>query len=756
MPLFSRKPEIATLQNCEDEPIRIPGAIQPHGVLLCLDRKTECFTHVSANIEHYFGIRPESIVGESIRSLAGLCGSGAADLLEILRRGVPTTLDKPGIKTVNGLSCSLRILPQSEYTLLEILPVQDFLEEPIDFGLIHSAASVLRKIDSLDDFCNAAAEGFREISGYDRVMVYHFDSDGSGEVLSEAKRSDLPTYLGMRYPASDIPKQARKLYLENHVRIIPDVNYEPVDLLQGDESVGPADLGQAQLRSVSPLHVEYLNNMGVGATLTISIVVKDVLVGLIACHHYSPKYLHHRLLILCEYFGQAFSLQFGNRIEEERLERSRNYEALRSQLADAVRSLEPVEVVAKEGARFLEIASADGLAFCQHGEIVELGKVPQRKWIERFRVWAIEKLQGQHEFLTDEISSKLDGIDGDLNGSAGLLAVNLGGGWENAIVWFRTEKEWTVDWAGKPDKLNLTNEDGIRLSPRKSFDLWRETIKGRSLPWDPVQVQNAVGFARYDLALTLEIKGKNKANAMLQQLAAELQRSNGDLTSFAYAASHDLQEPLRAVAGCLQILQKRSGDKFEAGDQKLFRMAIDGAHRMQRLVSDLLAYSRLNTQNDIEKPVDSGEELEEAILRLDDLIRREGAKVTISGEMPIVNFSSSQLTTVFQNLIGNALKFRGKEAPVVDVKVREGDEDTWVFSVSDNGIGIGAEYLEDVFAIFARLHTQEKYEGSGIGLSVCRKIIERHGGRIWVESSEGEGSVFTFALKGEKPQSNSE
>lgn len=752
MPLFSRKPEVATLQNCEDEPIRIPGAIQPHGVLLCLERAKERITHASANIEDYFGIAPEVVVGESISVLARFFSLAGNDIelriRESLGKDTPTTLDAIGVATRSGDSCALRILPQAHQVVLEILPVHESLEEPIDFGLIHSAASVLRNIDDLDDFCAAAADGFRMISGYDRVMVYRFAEDGSGEVISEAKRDDLPTYLGMRYPASDIPKQARKLYLENQVRIIPDVSYRPVDLLQADESLEPVDLGQTQLRSVSPLHIEYLQNMGVGATLTISIVVKGELVGLIACHHYAPKHLHHKLLILCEYFGQAFSLQFSSRVEGERLKRSQKLDALRNQLADAVRTLPPALVISEEGEGFLKIAESDGVAFCHRGSMVQLGKVPHLKWIERFRVWAIRNLSGEHVWFTDSITERLGDIPGELNGVAGLLAVNLGEGWENCIVWFRPEVEQAVNWAGKPEKLDLANEKGLRLSPRKSFDLWRETIKGRCIPWDPLLVSTVVGFARYDLTLTLEISDKNQANSMLEELASELQRSNGDLTSFAYAASHDLQEPLRAVAGCLQILQKRSGDKFSEEDKKLFQMAVDGARRMQRLVTDLLAYSRLNTESNVRKPVDSAEELKEAILRLDDRIKRENAIVTVQGKLPIVNFSSSQLTTVFQNLIGNAIKFRGVEAPKVDVSVKKGDNDDWIFTVSDNGIGIGVEYLEDIFTIFARLHTQDSYEGSGIGLAVCRKIIERHGGRIWVESDEGKGSKFTFNLKG--------
>ena len=244
--------------------------------------------------------------------------------------------------------------------------------------------------------------------------------------------------------------------------------------------------------------------------------------------------------------------------------------------------------------------------------------------------------------------------------------------------------------------------------------------------------------------LIRDITERKRAEEALQQFAAELSRSNSDLEQFAYVASHDLQEPLRMVSSYTQLLARRYSDRLDADAHEFIGYAVDGATRMQDLINDLLAYSRVESHGEELEPTDCNAVFTQAVTNLHASIVDVGAVVT-SDPLPTVRTDASQLGQVFQNLIGNAVKFHGEERPIVHVSAQpQGDE--WVFSVRDNGIGIEPDYFDRIFGIFQRLHTRERYSGTGIGLAICTRIVERHGGRIWVESNIGEGSVFHFTI----------
>ncbi len=252
------------------------------------------------------------------------------------------------------------------------------------------------------------------------------------------------------------------------------------------------------------------------------------------------------------------------------------------------------------------------------------------------------------------------------------------------------------------------------------------------------------GHVVRSIGMVHDITKRKQAEQAERKTAEELRRSNEDLGQFAYVASHDLQEPLRMVTGFVQLLQKKYGGRLDADADQYIAYAVDGAMRMQTLINDLLAYSRVGTRGGERAPTDLGATLRHALGNLHAGIEETAAEIT-HGELPTLLADGTQLAQLFQNLIGNALKFRGDAPPKIHVDAsRKGDD--WLFSVRDNGIGIDPEFRERIFLIFQRLHTRQKYPGTGIGLAVCKKIVDRHGGRIWVESQPGEGATFYFTI----------
>ncbi len=241
-----------------------------------------------------------------------------------------------------------------------------------------------------------------------------------------------------------------------------------------------------------------------------------------------------------------------------------------------------------------------------------------------------------------------------------------------------------------------------------------------------------------------DITERRHLEKMAEEKIAELARSNAELAQFGYVASHDLQEPLRAVASCVQLLQKRYGGKLDARADEFIAHSVAGIKRMETLINDLLAYSRIASQAQPLVQTNVATVLTNVLANLAVAISESGAVVTHDA-MPVVEADPTQLAQVFQNLIGNAIKFRGTIAPVIHVsaELRDGE---LTLSVTDNGIGIEPQYYERIFQVFQRLHTRKEYQGTGIGLAVCKKIVERHRGRIWIESQPGQGSSFRFTL----------
>lgn len=304
-----------------------------------------------------------------------------------------------------------------------------------------------------------------------------------------------------------------------------------------------------------------------------------------------------------------------------------------------------------------------------------------------------------------------------------------------------------------PESYRKKHEDGLRgyLSTGKARILGTGPIELEALRKDGTAfpIELTIGDARLDeyftfIGIIRDITERKWAEQKLIHSMEELSCSNAELQQFAYVASHDLQEPLRMITSYTKLLERRYKDKLDSNANEYIAFAVDGAMRMQQLINDLLAYSRVTSRCRNFEPVNCTEVFNRVAKNLKIAIEESGAAITHE-HLPVVMADPSQLTQLFQNLIGNALKFRGEAPPRVHISA-EKKESEWIFSVSDNGIGIDPQYYDRIFIVFQRLHGKEDYPGSGIGLSICKKIVERHSGRIWLKSEQGKGATFYFSL----------
>ena len=481
-----------TLENCDREPIHIPGAIQPHGILLTLSEPDLVIRQVSENVAGFLGTSAEQLLGGEIGQV--LSEDGVATFAELSGRRPEDGVAVASV-TVRGadgaIGCELSLHRSGGLLVCELEPGAPLGSPGAEIVASPDAARVSGGVQPLFD---RAALEVRQLTGYDRVMVYRFDEDGHGEVIGEARQESLDALLGHHYPASDIPKQARALYLRQMIRMIVDVDYVPAPVIPADDPLTgePLDLGLAHLRSVSPVHLQYLRNMGVTATLTISLMRDGELWGMIACHHYSPHHVPYRMRAACRFIGELLSAQLAI-VEEVDLERERQkaLAAGRARVLAEIRGAETVSGGLRAGApALLELFAADGVAILTPEERITAGSVPDPS----AEAEILTRVPGRRPLVIDRLSRELPFVSHHTELS-GVLAVPLPAKLGTHVVWYRDDWVRDLKWGGNPNaslRPDLTSMDLKTLSPRRSFETWRQTVVGRSHPWTRAQIEAAI------------------------------------------------------------------------------------------------------------------------------------------------------------------------------------------------------------------------------------------------------------------------
>ena len=486
------------LTNCDREPIHIPGSIQPHGCLLACDNAARTVQRYSQNAADMLGLDGDP-VGKRLSEVIGQ--QNAHDLANAL--AVSGSRPRPALLfgiEVNGRLCDVTAHRYDGHTIIEFEPASEKAGTVI--SLARTVIERLRAAPRAETLIETAAALIQAQLGYDRVMVYELGSDGAGKVVSEAKLDSFESFRGQYFPASDIPQQARALYVRNPIRLIGDASFRPVPILPAlSKGEGPLDLSYSHLRSVSPIHCEYLRNMGVSASMSVSIIIDGALWGLIACHHYSPKILNMADRAAAEMVGEFFSLHLDalRRAESRRAEQAARM-ALDDLMVDASRHDDIGAALHARLPQLADLIDSEGIGLLFDGKWTVLGRGPDAAQALPLHAFAEASSSGE-VFSTDCLSELMPDAPALTDMVAGVLMIPLSRRPRNFLFYFRREAVQTLDWAGDPNKTYESGPFGDRLTPRKSFAIWKETVRGRSHPWS----ESDLGFAEAVRSSVVEV-----------------------------------------------------------------------------------------------------------------------------------------------------------------------------------------------------------------------------------------------------------
>jgi light-regulated signal transduction histidine kinase (bacteriophytochrome) len=583
---------------------------------------------------------------------------------------------------------------------------------------------------SLEQLLQVATDAIRTLTGFDRVMAYRFLPDGSGSVSAESKRAPIAPYLHLRYPAGDIPAQARRMYVLNAIRHVADVGDAPVAIEPAIVSASgkPLDLTHSILRSVSPVHIEYLKNMGVAASMSVSILVDGKLWGLIACHHMEPLSVPHAVRLSCTVLAQVLSITVERNELSQRALAENRIEDLRGQVAHALASAEDATA-----GLLAANAAMRGLIGCDALSVLvgqRVGSFPAN--LDRAAAIKVADYLSDHHqdlLVTDSVSRdvpELNGLLRDANHASGILAIQLSGTPAITIIWWRAELVETVHWAGQPDKITATSPNDERLRPRKSFEIWKETVRGSSRAWDATD-----RFAARELKAILQEVALNHIRVAEHERAALLA-----------IMGHDLRDPLQAIDMVVTLM----GRGLVSSDDGAKRIEYS-SQRMQSLIAYILDVSRLRTGVGLAMDVRNttlAPLLHAAFERAQQA--HPGVEMTVEiGDLGDCLVDGDRLVQAISNLLSNARHHGDMRFPIQISACRCGDQRRIEIT---NRIPAGASFspgpMTSPFNVSSSRNPRNK-TGLGLGLYIANAIVVGLGGALEVDRMSDDAR-FTIVL----------
>ena len=763
---YSIKRHGNSLSTCDSEPVQTPGCIQAHGALLVLRLADLTILQVSDNTDEFFGAAPALLLGQPVARVVGLEQQAKLQRMlasESLERNVVYAFTLPERGSTAALDACIHTIGGVailEFEATGRLADQANQSQGDYLASVKSVIGRLQSANGLGAFCSRVAAEVRGLAGLDRVMIYRFHADQHGEVFAESRRDDLPSWLGLHYPATDIPLQARNIFLKLWIRPLQHAAGPLVELrpLANPDTGQPLDMTHCALRAASVMYTEYLANMGVAATLVMPILVDDALWGLIVCHQYTPTRFSYQLRAACELLAQVVSLQLKSAEFIEQQAYRLKVENVHQQLIAKAAHDGDLMAFFNGQPTLLDAMQANGAALFHMGRWWCVGRTPTDAQLNALALWLNQRpeleLSARPIYATDALARDYPaGIDiADV--ASGVLAVRVSRLRQDLIVWFRPETIQTVNWAGDPNDKITGGVHGTRLTPRGSFALFVESVKDRALPWTAMETESALRLRLLVMELVV-----SRAE-QLAVLNVDLVSSNEELDAFAYVASHDLKEPLRGIHRYAHQLMESAQALGAENSQRvasLMRLTL----RMDSLLDSLLHFSRVGRTSLEFEAVDLNQVVADALEMVGVRAGENTCSVVLARPLPMASCHEVQVREIFSNLVSNALKYTRREQPQIHIGYLAPGEpgqlpeapleasDQTVYFVQDDGIGIEKRHFEQIFRMFKRLHGRDDFGGGvGAGLSVVKKVVSRHGGLIWLDSTPGRGSTFYFTLPG--------
>lgn len=706
-----------TLENCDREPIHIPGSIQPHGALLAVDA-AGTVRHASANLGSMLG---DAVVpGQALRDTS--LWARHSLLRELVGEGLAALAGAGELPMPAELECGGRHFDVVLHRSHDLLVVEFEARQATDDALAgfalqaHRAMEKLRRPRaSINDLLQVATQELRALTGFDRVMAYRFRADNSGDVVAESRAEFLDAYLGRRYPASDIPAQARALYVANTLRLIADVKSSTVPLLPAGGP--PLDMSAGILRSVSPIHIEYLTNMSVGASMSISIVIHNRLWGLLACHHMGPRQVPYSVRMACDVMAQVMGANIQAALAHKEAVQRQQVAELHMRVVESVLlSDDEFKSLCSHAAALMASVRADGLIVCEHNKLCTEGGITDAA-ARALLAW-LDATQGSGAggalYVTRALPLEAPEIGPQLAPWCGVLALPLDRARGSWLVFLRKEQIETIHWGGKPEKGVRPGPLGPRLTPRGSFDLWKETVRSTAEEWSADEVETA-------RQLLAEL---GRAQAARQ---AELNEARAHLMA---VLGHDLRDPLHSISMAARVLEKSNAADAPAG--RIGQRIQSSSNRMQRLVSQVMDMSRLQSRLGLNLQLQAVD-LVPLLADLVDEARTAHPDTQIDSHLPErlqAHADTDRIAQVISNLISNA-RHHGDAGQPIQVLARSSDAGP-VIEVRNVAPPIDAGIAANLFTPFksSSAGNERNRSGLGLGLYIAHQIAQGHGGTI--------------------------
>lgn len=737
-----------SLQNCEDEAIHLIESVQSFGYVIAINPDTKKIQVFSENIKELFkvdivaGETPvtdlinvpsadaptfktihNAVKGESVRhAYQWKFAKNALWLDNWEKEGSGVAFDSNGLLVIE-----LEPTPQLSYEA-----AQQWV--PMDVNIRALLPNVDDK-DSINDVADAIAKVFKNYIDFDSVMVYQFDDKYSGEVIGEAAKPDSRSFKGLKFPASDIPKQARELYLKNRVRCVFDVEEQPVPLQPSLTEVdrAPIDLSMSMVRSVSPMHINYMKNMGVRSSFSVSLVFEGKLWGLLACHNKEPKYIDQKKRLVCESLGHLYAWQMHTKALHTKKELFQGRQRKLNNIVHQLTSYSnPLEAISHKEAPLLEVADACGMAVITPTGNYFVGKTPSEQTLTRllgkFSVSDSEQSIAINR-LADEVSDNCS-----LNGIRGMYISCVSAKLGYFTVWFREQRDKTIRWAGRDAAKKDISKS---LTPRNSFDLYLQSVADESVEWSEDDKLIIDGFDHLFIPYALSLKASS------DQQISKLEELDKAKDQFLASISHELRSPLNSIVGWTDLALMDVGNVERMKDA--LGVIKRAASTQAALINDILDLSRIisGTMKLSTHSLNIASSISEVAKSFEAGFASKNIQLSINCEDEHTQILGDNLRIkqVINNLLSNALKFTAKGGTVHVRGKRE--HSNYLFRVKDNGKGMTREQITHVFERFYQGKDSHNKIGLGLGLSIVKSLVEMHGGEIYAES-DGPNTGTTF------------